>query len=118
MLAGMAEGRTRKTGQHDQQLIRALAEASDAKKAVAELTKRVEHLEDELALLRGQMTPLQSTPPPRGGVTEKRVAPPPLPPSPKQKTGGSPAFIDISEMAELVESADSIAPQRPTRRGK
>jgi len=119
----MPEGRTRKTGQHDRDLVRALAEANEAKKAVLELTERVEALEDELALLKAKLTPLQTTPP-RGAAErvsstkQDRLAPPPLPrvptPSgPRSTKGGTPAFIDISEMAELVDSSPP-----PPRRGK
>jgi hypothetical protein len=108
----MAEGRTRKTGQHDQQLIRALAESTEAKRTVAELVRRVEKLEAEVALLRGQLSAtIPSTPP-----AARRAGPPPLPPSPsappRRTSGKHQPFIDISEMAELVDPADSIPPPR------
>src|SRR5687767_9488403 len=116
----MAEGRTRKTGQHDQQLIRALAEATEAKRAVAELTKRLEALEAEMALLRGQLSaiPRGSAPNPAVGSPPrepgKRVVPPPLPASHAATPGPvrrqSKGYIDISEMAELVN--ESIPPPR------
>jgi hypothetical protein len=106
----MADGRTRKTGQHDQQLIRALAEATEAKRAVAALTERVDRLEAELALLRGAGATAMTS--------GKRVLPPPLPAS--QPTGPirrqSKGYIDVSDMAELVESergsTTSIPPPR------
>src|SRR5688572_2709092 len=84
----MADARNRKTGEQNQALIRAQSDAALARTEVAELMKRVEQLEGELALVRALMeeaigSPLESVS--TGSTRGKRasakppVAPPPLP---------------------------------------
>jgi len=102
----MADGKTRKTGQHDPQLVRALADVADAKELVAELAKRVERLEAEIALLRNQLAP------------GSRRGPPPLPREEAVPAQGEPKrrntekFIDVSAIAELVEGQSLPPPRR------
>jgi hypothetical protein len=122
----MADARSRRTGEHDPQLIALMADAASMREAMDALAGRVLRLEAELAALRaGQARPAAAagvTVPPR--PTSKRPAPlgpPPLPAdvaarpsSQPRKAAGARNVVDISEIAELVDSVPP--PPRAPRR--
>jgi hypothetical protein len=122
----MADSRSRKTGEHNAQLVGLMADAVAMRAQIAALEERVARLEAEAAATRGSAR--ASKRPPAG--------PPPLPPPPKAFSGAMPAFprtpsipsalpgpsagskpgarrsvVDISEIAELVESIPPPIPR-------
>jgi hypothetical protein len=95
----MGDGR-RKTGEHNAQLAIAQAE-------IATLKKRVEKLEAELDLLKALVAPPRT----RG----RSAAPPPLPLA-SSKPPSRKSVIDVSDMAELLDSTESIPAPAPAPR--
>ena len=103
----MAEPRSRRTGEHNAEIVKLLADAAQMRTRLAALESRVEKLEKELASAR------------KGTVAGARapVVPPPLPrmsaAPPLPKSTGRKSVVDISEIAELVDSLPP--PTQPSR---
>jgi hypothetical protein len=98
----MAEARSKKTGEWNVALVGAQAE-------IASLKKRVEHLESELVAIKTALSRVPKRPPPLPTTVS-------MPP----KTSARKSVVDISEIAELVESIPPPPPRsgppRPGRR--
>lgn len=120
----MVEPKSRKTGEHTNALIlKLMADAAAMREHVDALEGRILRLEAELAALRKSSTGAQSMKPPRVSMppadaprTSKRpVGPPPLPRITGSmgavKQGGRRSVVDISDIAELVESMPPPAPR-------
>jgi hypothetical protein len=108
----MAEPRSRRTGEFNQELVKIRLEAMAMRETIAQLEARVAHLESELSTLRGAR-------PSAGPGPRSSKKPPPLPaipnmpPLPRQSSRKS--IVDISEIAELIESVPP-GPPRPRKR--
>jgi len=94
----MAEPRSRRTGEHNAEIVKLLADAAQMRARLAALETRVEKLEKELASARKAAPNAPKAP----------VVPPPLP-----KSTGRKSVVDISEIAELVDSLPP--PTQPSR---
>jgi hypothetical protein len=129
----MADPRSRRTGEHNPQLIRLIADAAAMREHIDALEARVQRLEAELAAGRkspAATSPATSPAPPAVARPSKRpvAGPPPLPkmlptmpaipamPASMSKAGGRRSIVDISEIAELVESIPPPAPGPPRPR--
>jgi hypothetical protein len=114
----MADPRSRKTGEHNPTIIKLLSDAVAMREKLEALEARVLRLEAELAT-RSSKRPGPAGPPPlpktspsivpktagtTAGTTGTSM--PALP-----KTGGRRSIVDISEIAELVESMPPPAPR-------
>lgn len=119
----MADARGRKTGEHSSQTVKLLVDAAAMQERLGALEARVLRLEGELAAARrvSPAPPSKRPPPP----TAAPAGPPPLPKltagaaaSPSMSTSPRPAgrksIVDISEIAELVESMPP-PPMRPRK---
>ena len=108
----MADPRSRRTGEYNAQIIKLLADAVAMRERIDALEGRVMRLEAELSVTRKSPVPRPAGRRPASG------GPPPLPPTgstgpvmaPLSKPGGRKSIVDISEIAELV---DSIPPPLP-----
>src|SRR5690349_108539 len=118
----MAEPRSRRTGEHNQEIIKLLADAVTMRQRLDALENRVLKLEAELTAARKASVrpPTSGAAPPRP-ASKRPPGPPPLPPldgaggmSPRMppipKSSGRRSVVDISEIAELV---DSVPPPGP-----
>lgn len=130
----MADGRTRRTGEYNAQIIKLTADAATMREHMDALEARVLRLEAELGARRSAGAPVAGAaaavaPAPAPARPSKRpapVGPPPLPqmpPVPVQKVAqqlnataraGRRSIVDISEIAELVESIPP-PPPRPRK---
>lgn len=115
----MADARSRKTGEQNPQLIRLIADAVAMRAQLAALEERVLRLEAEVAAgraTRGSKRPPTAGPPPlpKGPVMPKMPSLPVAPAS-MPKPGGRRSIVDISEIAELVESIPPPMPPRPRK---
>lgn len=129
----MAESRTKRTGEHDADVLKLAADSAMMRERLAALEARVAMLEAEVSALRGGAAASTATPS-RPGSASATIArpskrppapsastsggrmPPPLPPGggmpvgtsrvamPPSAKGGRRSVVDISEIAELVES--------------
>ncbi len=109
--------RSRKTGEHNPQIVRLIADAAAMREQIAALEERVLRLEAEVAAGRARAS---KRPPPGPPPLPKTMpALPTMPPisgmaagmTTKATTrGGRKSIVDISEIAELV---DSIPPPAP-----
>lgn len=117
----MSDVRSRRTGEHNAQLIKVMVDAAAMREQVDALEGRVLRLESELAALRasvGKMAapvavsiaprptskrPAAMGPPPLPAVTEARPSLQPRKPG-GAGAGGRRSIVDISETAELLES--------------
>ena len=131
----MADPRSRRTGEHNPQIIRLIADAAAMREHIDVLEARIARLEAEVAAGR-RAGPATSAPAAAAPVAtapaamrpSKRPAagPPPLPskippavpamPAAMPKLGGRRSVVDISEIAELVESIPPPAPGPPRPR--
>ncbi|MDB4937045.1 MAG: hypothetical protein JWP87_4017 [Labilithrix sp.] len=109
----MADPRTRKTGEHNANLVKLIADGVAMRERIEALEARVARLEAELAA--------------RPSATKRPapVGPPPLPKMPSvaprpssgasmpalPKSSGRRSVVDISEIAELVDSIPPPAPR-------
>ncbi len=108
----MADARSRRTGEHSPQLIKLTLDLAAMREQIDALEGRVLRLESELATARANAASAPAAPAvPR--PTSRRPAPlgpPPLPvmkaamPSIPARRVGRRSIVDISEIAELVES--------------
>ena len=117
----MADSRSRKTGEHNAQLVRLMADAVAMRAQIAALEERVLRLEAEVAA--GRVT--GSKRPPAGPPPLPKGLPQAMPPMPKMpavpaapsggpssaRAGGRRSIVDISEIAELVESIPPPVPR-------
>jgi hypothetical protein len=110
----MAEPRSRKTSEHDAQLIRLVADAVAMRAQMAALEQRVQRLEAELAASRAGTS--GSKRPPAGPPPLPKM--PPVPHAPAGAVtsvrGSRKSVVDISEIAELVDSVPP-PPLRPRK---
>lgn len=110
----MADLRSRKTGDHNPQIVKLMMEAAAMREQIDGLEARVLRLEAEIASTRAK--PAVARPASRRPAA---MGPPPLPkmmPSmPPKAVGGRRSVVDISEIAELVESVPPPAPSRPRK---
>lgn len=127
----MAEPKSRKTGEHNGLIVKLIAEGAAMREHIDALEARMLRLEAEVGTLRkGASAPAAPKAPPRATVmpvdaprpASKRpggLGPPPLPLPPSRTTGsmaaakpvGRRSFVDISDIAELVESLPPPAPR-------
>ena len=123
----MADARARRTGEHNPQIISLMADAAAMREQMAALEGRVLRLESELAAARanaGRATmPLAPRPTTKrpAPLVEAHRGPPPLPPTvitaampsmpPSRRSAGRRSIVDISEIAELVESIPPPPPR-------
>jgi hypothetical protein len=127
----MADPRSRRTGEHNPQIVRLMADAAAMREQIDALEARIFRLEAAVAAGRKTAaTPPSPSPasiPPAATPPSKRPAagPPPLPkvfptiptmPAAMNKAGGRRSVVDISEIAELVESIPPPAPGPPRPR--
>jgi anti-sigma factor RsiW len=124
----MADPRSRRTGEHNPQIIRLIADAAAMREHIDALEARILRLEAEVAAgRRSAAAPSPASMPPAATRPSKRPAagPPPLPkvlptipamPAAMSKAGGRRSIVDISEIAELVESIPPPAPGPPRPR--
>jgi hypothetical protein len=116
----MAESKSRKTGEHNLLIVKLTTEAAAMREQIDALEARMLRLEAEVAGLRkGAATTKKASiaPPPTGtGKRPGGMGPPPLP----RLTGSMAAVqpgrkmsmsIDVSEIAELVESMPPPGPR-------
>jgi hypothetical protein len=104
----MAEPRSRRSEEHNQDLTKLLADSAMMRQRLEALEKRVIKLEAELAAARKSPTPRPSKRPPPLPLVDVPVGlPARMPPIPK--SSGPKGVVDISEIAELV---DSVPPPR------
>ena len=114
----MAEPRSRRTGEHNAQIVKLQVEAAQMRAQLVALEARVERLEAELKAAR------KGTGAGAGGGTPgaKVVVPPPLPPTVRHsmpslpKSTGRKSVVDISEIAELVIDSTPPATTRSPRK--
>ena len=129
----MSEPRSRKTSEHNSQLIKLVADGVAMRAQIAALEQRVQRLEAELAASRGASPekraaagppPLPKGPHGSGAppAVPRTAALPKMPPVPPAPTGAAAAargarrsVVDISEIAELVDSIPPPAPARPRK---
>lgn len=115
----MADPRSRRTGEHNAQVVKLMEEAAAMKERLDTLEGRVLRLEAELSSSRKSLKPpAAGAGAPRPGSKRPGAGPPPLPAmTPAMpalpKAGGRKSIVDISEIAELVES---IPPPPPRSR--
>ncbi len=117
----MAEPKSRKTGEHNGNIVKLMADGIAMRAQIDGLEARILRLEAELANLRQSAAVAENTapralPPPEAPRAGKRgsVRPPPLPRmtgSMAAVTGSRRSFVDISDIAELVESMPPPAPR-------
>jgi len=118
----MADTRSRKTGEHNAQLLRLMADAVAMRAQIAALEERVLRLEAELAAgraTRGSKRPPAGPPPLPKGMPSTMPAMPRMPSIPaapaggpvSARAGGRRSVVDISEIAELVESIPPPVPR-------
>jgi hypothetical protein len=110
----MADARKGRTGELNADLVKLAGENSALRERVATLEGRVLRLESELTLVLEQLgvriggRASKGPPATRGQSKRPPVGPPPLPPTGSKsilpKGSGRKSMIDISEIAELVES--------------
>jgi hypothetical protein len=93
----MAEPKSRKTGEHNALIVKLVADGAAMREQLGALEARVLRLEAELAAARSAKRP-----PPLPRLSVPSVAP---------KSGGRRSVVDISEMAELVESIPPPVPR-------
>lgn len=122
----MADPRNRRTGEHNPQIIKLMADAATMREQMAALEARIVRLEAEVASARntakatGASVAPTSAPPVPPRASKRPLGPPPLPkisgsmPSVTPKSGGRRSIVDISEIAELVESVPPPA-SRPRK---
>jgi hypothetical protein len=128
----MADPRSRRTGEHNPQIIKLMADAAAMREQIDALEARILRLEAEVATarnaaLKAAVESAARVPPRPASVapapvrpTKRPVGPPPLPkitgsmPSVAPRTGGRRSIVDISEIAELVESGPppSLRPKK------
>lgn len=102
----MADARSKRTGEHSSDLVRLATDAAHMRAQLAALESRVASLEAELSTARKSVAPRPSKRPAATG----RLVPPPLPPGggvvmpSGPRSAGRRSIVDISEIAELVES--------------
>lgn len=119
----MADARARRTGEHNPQIISLIADAAAMREQMAALEGRVLRLESELAAARANadratmpLAPRPTTKRP-APLVEAHRGPPPLPPTvitampPSRRSAGRRSIVDISEIAELVESIPPPPPR-------
>jgi hypothetical protein len=102
----MSDARSRRTGDHNPQLIKLAADAAVMREQMDALEGRVLRLEAELAAVRASAA--KGRPPPLPTITVGKSSVPP------RKATSRRAVVDISEIAELVESIPP--PPRAPRR--
>lgn len=115
----MPEPKSRKTGEHNGTLIKLTADGVAMREQLAVLEARILRLEAELATMRKNAaaavkTPRPSFAPPEAPRPGKISAgPPPLPRPTGSRSAVAPrrSFVDISDIAELVESTPPPAPR-------
>ena len=116
----MAEPKTRKTGEHNGNIVKLMADGLAMREQLDALEARILRLEAELATMRknaaaAEKAPRASLPPAEPPRPGKRGAsgPPPLPrlTGSMSAVGGRRSFVDISDIAELVESMPPPAPR-------
>jgi hypothetical protein len=116
----MADARSRKTGEHNAQLVRLIADAVAMRAQIAALEERVGRLEAEVASARAarpsKRPPAGPPPLPKGMPSTMPAMPkmPSIPAGPSSgmpKAGGRRSVVDISEIAELVESIPPPIPR-------
>lgn len=114
----MPEPKSRKTGEHNGTLIKLTADGVAMREQLAVLEARILRLEAELATMRNNAaavkTPRASLFPAGAPRPEKTSAgPPPLPRPTGSRSAVAPrrSFVDISDIAELVESTPPPAPR-------
>jgi hypothetical protein len=110
----MADPRSRRTGEHDPQITKLIADGIAMREQLDSLEARILRLEAEVANARAAASKAAQRPSvaPAPARPSKRVpmAPPPLPkitgsmPSVLPRTSGKKNVVDISEIAELLES--------------
>jgi hypothetical protein len=128
----MADPRSRRTGEHNPQIVGLIADAAAMREHIDALEARILRLEAEVAA--GRRIPAATSPatmPPSAARPSKRppLGPPPLPrvpptvpampaamPAAMSKAGGRRSIVDISEIAELMESIPPPAPGPPRPR--
>ena len=116
----MADPRSRRTGEHNAQIVKLMADAAEMRDRIDMLEGRVVRLEEELSSARKSTKSVSiAAAPAAPRPTTKRPStggPPPLPQMhpampPPSKSGGRKSIVDISEIAELVESIPPPAPR-------
>jgi hypothetical protein len=119
----MAEPKGRKTGEHNGNIVKLMADGIAMREQLDALEARILRLEAELATLRksaaaAEKGPRISLPPTEAPRPGKRggLGPPPLPriTGSMPAVGGRRSFVDISDIAELVESLPP-PPPRPKK---
>jgi len=121
----MAEPKSRKTGEHNGLIVKLMAEGAAMREHIDALEARMLRLEAEVATMR-KSAPATPKAPPRATVppaapprpASKRpggLGPPPLPRITGSMAAAKPAgrrsVVDISDIAELVESMPPPAPR-------
>ena len=119
----MVEPKSRKTGEHNGNIIKLMADAVAMRAQIDGLEARILRLEAELATLRNTADTSTKAPPRaslpvsadslRPGKRGGAGGPPPLPriTGSMGAVGGRRSFVDISDIAELVESMPPPAPR-------
>ena len=113
----MADVRTRRTGEHNTVIIKLMADARAMQDRVDALEGRMLRLETELASSRkASVKPATSAAPRPASRRPAPGGPPPLPPlipgmPMLPRSVGRKSIVDISEIAELVESVPPPAPR-------
>jgi hypothetical protein len=121
----MAEPKSRKTGEHNGLIVKLLADGAAMREQIDALEARMLRLEAEVATMRKEAAaavpakapPRVSIPPAEAPRPSKRpgAGPPPLPRLTGSmgavKPGRKSMSIDISDIAELVESMPPPAPR-------
>jgi hypothetical protein len=119
----MSEPKSRKTGEHNALIVKLMADGAAMREHIDALEARMLRLEAEVANLRkAAAAPSKAAPrasilpaePPR--ASKRPIAgPPPLPRITAAmnavKAGGRRSFVDISDIAELVESMPPPVPR-------
>ena len=113
----MAEPRSKRTGEHNAEIVKLLTDAASMRERMQALEARVLRLEAELASAKNSarppaptsIAPRPSTKRPAGGGPPPLPSPSMMPVIPKQS--GRRSVVDISEIAELVESMPPPAPR-------
>ncbi len=130
----MADPRSRKTSEHNAQLVGLVADAVAMRAQIAALEKRVQRLEAELAASRVSVNkaPGAGPPPlpkgpqgaaatgaapaiPRTAALPKMPAVAPAPAGATSARGSRRSVVDISEIAELVDSIPPPPSARPRK---
>ena len=117
--------RSRRTGEHNAQVIKLMADAVVMREQIDALEGRLLRLESELAAMRASIAkltaPVAVSIAPRASKRPAPLGPPPLPPGTAARpsmqprrpgaggasgpaSGGRRSIVDISETAELLES--------------